>query len=58
MTENNETLPTEEFNLSLPPIDDDEKIKPFVAPVDADQALIDVSQGKIPAIVFGVTIDF
>jgi len=36
MTENNETLPTEEFNLSLPPIDDDEKIKPFVAPVDAD----------------------
>jgi hypothetical protein len=58
MTENNETLPTEEFNLSLPPIDDDGKIKPFVAPVDADQALIDVSQGKIPAIVFGVTIDF
>jgi hypothetical protein len=58
MTENNETLPTEEFNMSLPDLDDDGKIKPFIQPMDSTQALSDIGNGKIPAVVFGVTIDF
>lgn len=55
---NDETLPEQEFNLELPNLDDDGKIKPFIRPADSGQAVLDISEGKIPAVVVGVSIDF
>jgi hypothetical protein len=58
MNEQDETLPTEEFNLELPNIEDDGKIKPFIQPIDSDQALHDITNGKVPDVVVGVSVDF
>ena len=53
-----ETLPEEEFNASLPNIDDDGKITPFIQIVDPKQALKDVRDEKVPEIVVGISMDF
>lgn len=55
---NNETLPEQEFNLELPNIQDDGKIKPIIRIVDPSQALKDIGSGKMPDVVIGVTVDF
>ena len=57
-TPEDETLPTEEFNMSLPDLDDDGKIKPFIRPMSSDQALHDIGAGKVPDFVAGIEVDF
>lgn len=54
----NETLPTQEFNLSLPNQEDDGKVSVFIKPLKPSQTLIDALKDNHPDLEIGISVDF